>query len=553
MSLRPRVLILVHESSTASLIAAQFGDDIEFQVAESLQAAKDFVRARRHHFVIWQYTGSATAPGEENFAQILPEIQANWKDTPHAYAVFATDDYPGFELAGEHGVIISTKDKTLGESMKVFLELIRSRDLTGINWDLEISIADDIVPDANCAGGPGKWREAVEEILRRLFAEPKPILYVVSMPRKGYSGATLLTAAFPSSGGKGRVYVIKIGEVALIEREARNIAEFVDPHAIDFVPPVVGGCAKSRVAAYAGIRFQEIDQPIQVYDKIEDAKTDAEIAECCEILSHAANELNGWYRTRHVTYNLNLVDHMLPPDIRRAAEEDFSSMTDDLSRVENEVSDLIDIHWEAGRATINRFFRTAPGAGTLTYMDFAPIHGDLHTWNILVPTKAGAGARRTLWIIDMESMRQDTPMLDFAKLESHLVMDCLGRRCEGGDAFASRLERLRSWYSLPCESTFVLSQANGDDPALHKLTRLVGAVRKLALQYGAVDPEKRNLGIKEEARRYLLAVLQTVIRSMGWMKDRRQFDRNARALCLLLGSLVYDALAGQKQTTFTPA
>jgi len=230
---------------------------------------------------------------------------------------------------------------------------------------------------------------------------------------KGLSGSKVYQARYePRARRRSKPFVVKVGPLGKIDREADALNEIVAPTIMQIGPPVLrrgrtkAALVQSLAALAEGSKLESLrnrvrkgDDGPQLVDRV------------------LRDRLGPWYLPSEVTSHDFVLGDLFEPYLGRgpAFGDSFPPRWDDLfDWVRSDTS----CEWDRVEPSV------AEAAGTRACLRETVVHGDLHTQNILVDGSE-------CWPIDFGWTRDESsPLVDLAMLECSLKFLAVPRRSE---------------------------------------------------------------------------------------------------------------------------
>ncbi|PJF27714.1 MAG: hypothetical protein CUN53_03035 [Phototrophicales bacterium] len=376
--------------------------------------------------------------------------------------------------------------ETTPEDLLILPDTIREafERVHGINLGLRIEYPPDFIDtamkrmrlQAESSDDLLRFREEVDELLRKLFRDWEYLAIEPVTANPGYSRAMVFKAMPSGERGQGEVIVAKIGAWTLIDREIRAYRAYIRGLAGNFVPTAIEPAWRTRslggmVYTYAGLGGD-------IHDFAEDfhASDPDSIASLVDTLFRRTM---AWQTRRgaRVHQGVNLRALFFP--LLRLQPDELIKARDSLA----DGNDALSL--ESGKLRVNGFALRDPvdfALNTHLVGDYAETnaHGDLHIHNILIDDQ------RNAWLIDFANAAAAPLFYDHAFLEMSIRIELVATEDTSLLAvWASLLTSLDGNITpLPPELTA--------DSTIIKAHRAIEAIRRFVMR-GRADEVRRAL------------------------------------------------------------
>ncbi len=414
------------------------------------------------------------------------------------------------------------------EDLRILPDTIREafERVHGVNLNLQIELPPDFIDTAvkrmafrsASADDLARFREEVDELLRKLFRDWEHLAIEPVTANPGYSRAMVFKALPSGERGQGEVIVAKIGAWTLIEREIRAYRTSIRGLAGNFVPTAIEPAWRTR--ALGGMVYTYAGLGGGIHDFAEDF--DASDPDALAALIDTLFRRTMSWQTRRGARVYQGVDlRALFFALLRLQPEELIAARDRLADEDDAVS-LV-----RGELRVNGVSLRDPVDYTLsTFMtgDYAEtnVHGDLHIHNILIDDQ------RNAWLIDFANAAAAPLFYDHAFLEMSIRIELVA---------TEDMSLLAAWASLltaPDGSGAPLPPELAADLTIVKAHRAIEGIRRFVMR-GRADEVRRSLRLYRMML-FFIALRLTTVRFLAPARKRH---------ALIAAAFLANALSGE--------
>jgi CheY-like chemotaxis protein len=396
----------------------------------------------------------------------------------------------------------------------------------GVNLGLQIELPPDFIDNAIKrmalrADSPDdltRFREEVDELLRKLFRDWEYLAIEPVTANPGYSRAMVFKAMPSGERGQGEVIVAKIGAWTLIEREIRAYRTSIRGLAGNFVPTAIEPAWRTRtlggmVYTYAGLGGD-------IHDFAEDFHA-SDPDSISSLVDTLFRRTMSWQTRRGARVHQSV-------DLRALFFTLLRLQPDELIEGRDRLADgNAALNVEDGGLRVNAFALRDPvdfALNTPMLGDYAEtnVHGDLHIHNILIDDQ------RNAWLIDFANAAAAPLFYDHAFLEMSIRIELVA---------TEDVSLLAAWASLltaPDGSGATLPPDLAADPTIVKAHRAIEGIRRFVMR-GRADEVRRSLRLYRMML-FFIALRLTTVRFLTPPRKRH---------ALIAAASLADALSGE--------
>jgi CheY-like chemotaxis protein len=380
----------------------------------------------------------------------------------------------------------------------------------GVNLGLQIELPPEFIDTAikrmalrsTSSDDLTRFREEVDELLRKLFREWEYLAIEPVTANPGYSRAMVFKAMPSGERGQGEVNVAKIGAWRLIEREIRAYRTYIRGLAGNFVPTAIEPAWRTRslggmVYTYAGLGGD-------IHDFAEDFHASDPDA-LASLVDTLFRRTMSWQTRRGARVHQGV-------DLRALFFTLLRLQPDELIEARDQLADGRDaLSLEVGGLRVNSFALRDPvdyALNTQMTGDYAEtnVHGDLHIHNILIDDQ------RNAWLIDFANAAAAPLFYDHAFLEMSIRIELVASE----DA-----SLLAAWASLLTAPDGISAPLPPDltaDPTIVKAHRAIEGIRRFVMR-GRADEVRRSLRLYRMML-FFIALRLTTVRFLAPARKR---------------------------------
>ena len=542
-ALKRRVLIVEDEAVYGIALQQELTDKgFEVEWVRTLEEGRKAIRAVRHHFVLLDLHLHSVDVRNPHGIELAREIRDCWPEgSKEAFMLLTADDMR--EVAGYRNAVGGRlfSKKTLEQCVAEAMQVSGDAQLTGYNWALRIgdttptNIAIAMNSGANIADE--KLKSAMEDLVRQFFRSEASV-NIAMLGETGFSGAQLFKIAQPSSKGRPRMYALKVADKEDIEKEAQALSNHVEPYGFDVVPQLKN-VAFARNTDVGGIQYHLVTEAIPFTKVIIDANSDDAIEECCRFLRRCFDALSEcWYSSSSIV-RWDTTQEVFDSTFCQNAVTQFDRCFSKYSK--SKANSEFRYSLRGCRAKVRNPIQYLPLAIEPSDFPKSIVHGDLHSGNILVKDKS-----RNIALIDIASTRDGrSPFVDFAKFETHLIMDLMNSSRLNVD-LPGRLAVLSSLYSSP---DFLWDWQNRGNQTRNqeKAAKILICLRSLLNDFvnSVLSRMTNTENSLSQYRNYCADLFYWYTKCWNWL-DHQSFTEEDRYVNLVACSLVLDRALSAK-------
>lgn len=363
-----------------------------------------------------------------------------------------------------------------------------------------------------------RFREEVDELLRKLFRDWEYLAIEPVTANPGYSRAMVFKAIPSGERGQGEVIVAKIGAWTLIEREVRAYRAYIRGLAGNFVPTAIEPAWRTRslggmIYTYAGLGGD-------IHDFAEDFQTSDSDA-IVTLVDTLFRRAMRWQTRRGARVYQGV-------DLRALFFKLLRLQPDELIEARDQLADGRDaLSLERGKLHVKGFALRDPvdyALNTPMTGDYAEtnVHGDLHIHNILIDDQ------RNAWLIDFANAAAAPLFYDHAFLEMSIRIELVAAED------TSLLAVWASFLTAPDGSSAPLPPELAADPTIVKAHRAIEGIRRFVMR-GRADEVRRVLRLYQMML-FFIALRLTTVRFLAPARKRH---------ALIAAAFLADTLAGE--------
>lgn len=216
---------------------------------------------------------------------------------------------------------------------------------------------------------------------------------------KGLSGAKVFQARYASNGRTSKPFVIKLGPLKKIDREARAVNEIVSTTISGIAPAITRRGPTTGLVAQEFASLSETSRLQSLRERVANSEDGP------ELLTRLLHErLGRWYEEANTHEDFEL-GSLFAPYLSKAPgfDEDFPPQWDDLF---DWVASLSGCTWARAPMAV------AYAKARVESLPRCVVHGDLHTQNVLVDERGNCWPIDFAWTRDGQSLILDLVMLE---------------------------------------------------------------------------------------------------------------------------------------------
>lgn len=399
------------------------------------------------------------------------------------------------------------------EDLRILPDTIREafERVHGVNLGLQIELPPDFIDTAIKrmalqAASPDdliRFREELDELLRKLFRDWEYLAVEPVTANPGYSRAMVFKAIPSGERGQGEVIVAKIGAWTLIEREIRAYRTFIRGLAGNFVPTAIEPAWRTRslggmLYTYAGLGGDIHDFAEDFYISDHDA--------IASLIDTLFGRTMGWQTRRGARVHQGVDLRALFFRLLRLQPDELLAQRDQLN-VDEHLFAVNPIDYALGTPMIGDYAETN-------------VHGDLHIHNILIDDQ------RNVWLIDFANSAAAPLYYDHAFLEMSIRVELVDTQDTA---------RLAVWSALLTAQDGVTAPLPPDlaaDPIIVKAHRAIEGIRRFVMR-GRADEMRRAFRLYRMML-FFIALRLTTVRFLAPARKRH---------ALIAAALLADALS----------
>jgi hypothetical protein len=289
---------------------------------------------------------------------------------------------------------------------------------------------------------------------------------------KGLSGSKVFQARYdPKAKRRSKPFVVKVGPLAKLDREAEALNEIVAPTILQIGPPVLRRGRTKAALVQSLASLSERSKLESLRNRVRTGDDGPQLVD--RVLR---DRLGPWYQPPEAASRDFVLGELFEPYLGRGPQFG-SAFPPDWDDLFDWVKGHTSCRWECVEPSV------AEAAGTSARLRETVVHGDLHTQNILVDG-------HECWPIDFGWTRDNSsPLVDLAMLECSLKFLAVPRRSELRPLLAVEKALGRSEPVLPNVGRTPYG-TEGD-----RVFRTVQAVRRFAMEDLAIPEDVYRLGL----------------------------------------------------------